>query len=753
MRFEKTQKDTLSSDTTRGIKRVTSSKHYLNGKGKVTHHPRGRGPMSFVGVDGEGMTVNGTHRYVLFGVGEHQIENENGLQWDEVFDFLYSHFKPGTAYVGFFLGYDFTQILKTLPEDRAWMLLTAEGRALRKRFDAGKGVKGRKPLSHLAPHPVECDGWQFDMLAMKRLRIRPKLCNCPLPTCKCKPKAPWMYINDVGGFFQSSFLTVINPKDWAEGTAVVTAEEYETIRIGKEKRSIATLDDDMRMYNRLENVVLSRVMTVLDKGLQEIGIGLSASKWFGPGQAAQSWLKNESVPNGKEINETASLEMIEAARMSYFGGWFEQFIHGIIPGESYEYDINSAYPSVIAKLPCLLHGEYSRGEGMPIVDDGDLCLVYAKVWSPNIGSGNEKRQYIGAMLHRDNDGGISRPMATEGWFWWDELKAAEKCKLIKALNNRGHQQVMRWVKYRPCDCPPPMAAITGLYQKRLEVGKKSPLGKAAKLVYNSSYGKFAQSVGEPVFGNPIYASRITSSCRTLILDAIASHPRGKADVAMVATDAVYFLSPHPSLPMSDKLGEWDYEPRHNLTLFKPGVYWDDKAREEIAAGKSPHFKARGFVAKDFVANIFRVDSEYRQWATKPPEKNQSYALSGRSHIGWPTVDFTPAFAMVTALQALRRNNWTSAGAVSDASTLTQDSSPHLKRTGFDIDEYDGRIIYRTRPHANIWYEDGVPQWEPSQPYVKRFGMEDPWSDEYKEQLGITEDGNIADILAWILKGE
>jgi len=752
MRFEKAPKNTPSLDTTRPIKRVTSANHYVNGRGKVTHHPRGRQAIKFVGVDGEGMTVDGEHRYVLFGVGEKQIENPNGLQWWEVFDFLYQLYEPDTAYVGFFLGYDFTQILKTLPEDRAWMLLTAEGRALRKRYDAGKGVKGRKPLSHLAPHPVEYGGWQFDMLAMKRLRIRPKLCNCAVPSCKCKPKAPWMYINDVGGFFQSSFLTVINPKDWAEGTAIVTPEEFATIQEGKEKRSIATLDDDMRKYNRLENIVLSRVMTVLDTGLQSIGIELPPSKWFGPGQAAQAWLKNESVPTGKEINEAASLEMIEAARMSYFGGWFEQMLHGIIPGDSHEYDINSAYPSVIAKLPCLLHGEYSRGEGIPIVDDGDLCLVYANVWSPNVSSGREKRQYIGAMLHRDSDGGISRPMATEGWYWWDELKAAERCKLIKALDNKGYQQVQRWVKYRPCSCKPPMAGIEGLYQKRLEVGKTSPLGKAAKLVYNSTYGKFAQSVGEPVFGNPIYASRITAMCRTMILDAIATHPNGKAAVAMVATDAVYFLTPHPTLPISSQLGEWDYQAKHDLTLFKPGVYWDDKARKAIANGESPHFKARGFVAKDFIANISRIDAEYQRWTLHPPGRNPGYPLSRKSHIGWPTVDFTPAFAMVTALQALRRNDWSLAGTVSDASTLTQDSSPHLKRTGFDRDTHSGRIIYRTRPHSNIWYDDG-PHWEPSQPYVKRFGMDDPWSDEYKEQLGVTEDGNIADILAWILKGE
>jgi len=344
-------------------------------------------------------------------------------------------------------------------------------------------------------------------------------------------------------------------------------------------------------------------------------------------------------------------------------------------------------------------------------------------------------------------------MGTEGWFWWDELQAAQASKLIKRLDNAGRQQVMRWVKYEPCDCPPPMAGVQGLYQKRLDVGKTSPLGKAAKLVYNSKYGKFAQSVGDPIFGNPVYASRITSGCRTMILNAIATHPKGKANVAMVATDAVYFLDPHPALPLSERLGEWDHIVRHNLTLFKPGVYWDDKAREAIANGESPHFKARGFKASDFVANISRVDTEYRQWDISLPKPNGFGIFPDGA---WPKVDFTPSFTMVTALQALRRNNWESAGAVAtDPMPLVQNSNPYMKRAGLLRENYQGRTIYRSEPHYGMWMNSdiGTLDWTPSVPYTKRFGMDDPWSDEYKEQQGVTPDGSIVDILAWVLMGE
>jgi hypothetical protein len=602
-----------------------------------SHHPkRTETPVRFVGVDGEGMTVNGEHRYVLFGVGSQQIENPDGLRWREVFEFLYQQRQPHTAHVGFFLGYDFTQIFKTLPEERARMLLTSEGKALRKHRIPGK-----------VPHPVECADWQFDVLGMKRLRIRPKGCQCPVASCKCEHE-PWLYVCDVGSYFQASFLTVVDPKNWSYGQAIVSDDEFEILQEGKIRRSTAVLDGEMRKYNVLENEVLARVMGTLDTGLHQIGIHLSPSKWFGPGQAAQAWLKNEKVPTGEQIRSTVPVWFLEAARASYYGGWFELFMHGIVPGTSHEYDINSAYPSVIAQLPCLLHGKYSYGEGLPPREaDNGLCLVYAKVWSPGMPD-RLRTQHIGAMLHRDHSGRILRPLATEGWFWWSELRSAYDAGLVRWFNH-GRQQALRWVMYEPCDCPPPMANVAKLYLERLRVGKKTPLGKAAKVVYNSDYGKFAQSIGDPVFGNAVYASRITSECRRMILDAIASHPDGMSGVAMVATDAVYFLSPHPRLVLSENMGEWDYTSRENLTLFKPGVYWDDDTRRRIFEGKSPHFKARGFKASDFVRQISQVDRVFEEWEENPGE--------------WPSVEFEPTFAMVTALQALRRNDWTLAGVV------------------------------------------------------------------------------------------
>jgi len=250
------------------------------------------------------------------------------------------------------------------------------------------------------------------------------------------------------------------------------------------------------------------------------------------------------------------------------GSWFEQFAHGHV-GDAEEYDINSAYPHVIARLPCLLHGQWTDGSDNPPTG---LTMVHAHV----VGSD----PYIGAMPHRLSTGRILRPHITSGWYWLDELQASVRAGLIDTW------EVDKWIHYEPCDCPPPVRALLDLYKRRLEVGKNTPEGIAMKLIYNSMYGKFAQSIGSPKYANPVYASLITSGCRTMILDAIATHPLRSSGVLMIATDGVYFTRPHPTLEIDpEKLGAWDHATKRNLTNFQPGLYWDEKARAAIQAAE------------------------------------------------------------------------------------------------------------------------------------------------------------------------
>lgn len=699
----------------------------------------------FVGIDGEGAGSGKDHRYVLLGCGDEYIENMEGLDWKTCFQFLYNCFqeRPHAAFVGFFLGYDFTQILKTLPEERARMLLTEAGVNARKRRNSGKNTK---------PFPVRHSGWEFDMLPGRRLQIRPQVCNCyEIRGRECNhTQRKWMYVCDSGPFWQTSLLNAINPKDWK--FPVVSDAEYAIIVEGKSKRQM-TIEEYVRdrerviRYNALENDILVRIMNELRNGFKAIGVNLSKAQWFGPGQAAAAWFKKEGVPRRETIETNVPAWYLESARKSYFGGWFEIFSHGIVPGVSYEYDINSAYPHIIAELPCLLHGRYAYGDGRPpskYIGPGgkrQYTIVRARV------SGNDPN--IGSLLNRTIEGRIRRPRVTEGWYWLHEIEAAKNAGLVADI------QFKEWCNYSPCDCPAPGRGLRDLYLHRLRVGKESTLGKSAKLVYNSGYGKFAQSAGSSPYGNWVYASLITAGCRTEILNAISSHPSKSESVLMVATDAVFFDSPHNGLPVSKVLGEWDYKERHNLCLFKPGVYWDDSARKSIRDGNSIGFKARGVNARDFARHIGAIDLKFLSALDPVPGFReilfQGPTITAYGERPWPFIEFPVGFTMISAKTALNRGDWSGAGETQLNLIVRQDSSPMDKRKT-DPDSLYDPVKNRLRSQVLILPENEVI----STPYQKRYGLEDPFGLDTQESMGINMDGTTGSLMqafARILSGK
>jgi len=638
---------------------------------------------TFIGVDGEGVTrEDGTHDYVLLSVGNESLYREDGahLHWREIFPFLYEQYQNNThaAFVGFFLGYDFTQWFRSLPESRARSLLSKAGIAERARKRSGGNPK---------PFPVYVGDWEWeiDILGTKRFKLRPGT-GFPPNTPGIKNGNSWMSICDTGSFFQMSFLNLIS----GERGKLLSDTEYAVIEKGKAKRASAKFGLDMIRYNILENDVLSRIMEQLNDGFKAIGITLQKEQWFGPGQAAQAWMKKINAPTGEDVRDRVPESARIAARKSYFGGWFEIFAHGIIPGTSYEYDINSAYPYMIAQLPCLLHGKWTKGEKTAVRNNGkSLRLLH--------GTAHGSNKFVGALPHRTPKGRVLRPQKTSGWYWEHEVNAAMSAGMVDAFD------IDEYVDYEPCKCEPPFAEIANLYLERLKVEKNSPHGKAYKLIYNSAYGKMAQSVGNPTYANPIYASLITAGCRTMILSAIATHPTGLHDLLMVATDGVYFRTPHPSLPLNDEtLGMWDSKEKENLTLFMPGIYWDDKARQAIKDEGNPKLKSRGISAVDLARCIELLDDQFTGLSTFAPE--------------WPSIELPVQFNMTTAVQALARGKWETCGKIVTNGSRTIDSNPFTKRAHSVLHWSADEKIYR----SYCWSQQDPIE---STPYDKLFGDE------------------------------
>ena len=712
------------------------------------------GPPEFIGVDSEGVTTPYDHRAVLLGIGSDQYENPKGLHWSEVFTWFYEHFRghPRASYVGFYLGYDYNQWYRTLPERTAWELLTIPGRA------------GRRPQykGNPAAIPVRAEGWEFDMMGFKRLAVRPQVCTCrnPVSRVECEHvQNPWAYLCDAGAFFQMSFMKVIDPKNWVingvltdwpctepvEGYA--GDDLYAKILEGKERRAVAVLDEDMKFYNRAENIILGRVMGSLARGFTDIDINLRRNQWYGPGAAAAHWLRSKHAPKRVDLEKNVPEYWLGLCKGSYYGGWFEIFSHGIIPGVSWNYDINNAYPYAIKNLPCMAHdGKYGRRkDGKPRKKDGRYILCNATVQGAN--------NRIGPLPHRRRNGNILRPKITRGWYWLDEIEAAQRANLVDTIT------IHEWAWFDPCQCSKPFDDIQLMYDKRLAVGKNTSQGKAIKLTNNSDYGKFAQNVGSAPYGNWFYASRITASCRIQIMDAIATHDGGPDSVLMVATDGICFDSPHTQLPISKALGEWEETQYTELTLFKPGVYWHRKGKDAVLDAKTrgvpkgkpadEHGPATGLMAC-----IETADQQFRSWQERGhfpgelvdgPQGVIRETLKVRTIYGWPYLDVPVSFRMTSCAQALNMGKWNVAGEVENNFYLRQDCDPHEKRYGQEWNEGKSRLDSFVHPRTESIHTTPYGAAEYPEPTDWGYGLDGPVINDVAEILGTMRD---PDLLEW-----
>jgi hypothetical protein len=160
-----------------------------------------------------------------------------------------------------------------------------------------------------------------------------------------------------------------------------------------------------------------------------------------------------------------------------------------------------------------------------------------------------------------------------------------------------------WRYVTHCQCKP-FDWIEGLYNARIALGKDAA-GYPIKLGLNSLYGKLAQRIGNPKYGNFIYAGLITAHTRAALNDAIALAPD---DVVMIATDAVVSRSVLP-LDYGKGLGQWGSKSFDSLFVVQPGLYWDGHR-----AGDKR--KTRGTSVSIFARHMHRFEKAWRRWCER-----------------------------------------------------------------------------------------------------------------------------------------
>lgn len=523
----------------------------------------------FMGVDGEGCghDRHGRQHYMLLRAGPYECFTGKPLNTFDCLDFILS--LPDThILVGFSFGYDVTQILRDLPAERLARIFA----------DKQHGTEGRSRYTYWNRYAIE-------YLPRNYLRVSRLLRNEEGNWYRDTESTRTIW--EVFGNFQTSFLKTLQAYD-------IGKRFWDDIDLNKRKRSkFARITKGIRRYCELECLLLAALMEKFRN--QAHAAGIHPNQWAGAGKLAAYLHRANQTITQKELLDKLNPGLLALASGAYYGGRFEITRIGDIPACT-EADINSAYPDAMRSLPCLKHGTWQRVTSLWLRNAPADALYVADV---------KFRHPEGMPLHglpvRSKEGFLYWPREGQGFYWSPEIRSAER------LGARI-EPLYGWRYIPHCQCQP-FAWVDALYQERLRCEKINPgSGQPIKLGINSLYGKLAQRIGSPTYGNFIWAGLITALTRAKLNDAIALDPEA---IVMIATDAVVSLRPL-ALSYGKGLGQWDRKDHARLFVVQPGLYWSGRRRGDKR-------KTRGTSLSMFARHMHRFEKAWRTWCATRPE--------------------------------------------------------------------------------------------------------------------------------------
>lgn len=486
--------------------------------------------LPFVAWDGEGYTDDdGEHHYMLFGNSTGHKVMGDSLTWKECFPLLLEN-REGINVI-FGGDYDIIMMIKSMP----WKI--------RERLLDGQWTR--------------YGGYRMRWFRRKFFRL-----SEVTPIDGKYRRSTTLY--DVHSFFQCSFVNAC--KEYLGDD-----ETLQAMHQMKLKRDSFTLDDttvDAYWLSELDYLV--RLCNTLRDLLAAVNI--KPRGWYGPGAVASALMSQHKMQ--RFYQNPIPDDIIDIAEKAYYGGRFEQFKVGKLD-QVYEYDIRSAYPNVINRLPdfgaalwcsnTYMDSEYPER----IFDFGLYCVSWDIDRPP---------YEIGPLPWRDRSGRIFYPLkGYRSWYWGIEIKQCITRTFPKESFQIHESRIPTWEN----DVTRiPFRWVEAMYDDRARMkADGNPAQKALKLGLNSLYGKLAQSAGtrktengyvKPKWHNVLWAGYITAFTRGMIYNAARA---SRATVVAIETDAIFTTKPLPDIDIGTRLGQWEQTDIERILYVHSGIYY------------------------------------------------------------------------------------------------------------------------------------------------------------------------------------
>lgn len=583
----------------------------------------------FVGVDGEGAGDGMDHIYWLLRVGDKALYHDDGslLKTNECLAWLANlgeqNLNDFCIPVAYFFDYDVSMMLRYLPEKNLRELFWQEKTCLISRCKHLRTMHW-KGYGSCADTTCTCKKYQAGgqtTIFLDRERPTPESHSALQVQVRHRQfkvrwykgyniKGGWFTITDVADFFQTSFLKTL------EKWQVATEEEFERIRVNKDRRAYFTYgyDEETFDYNWLECKLLAKLMEEFRGVCFESG--LHPDMWTGPGRLAECVFQMEDVPTRDELDLPDIVNVL--SDYAYYGGRTEGIQFGEID-KILSLDIASAYPAAYRQLPCLRkgHGKWVQTTLEEVRRDNlEHTLVTGKFHVEDyMGKMHPK---ICGLPMRDTRGEICFPTNAYGSWWYPEVRETLKLYDQEGYKYKIEGEVVCFSWKQSCN-DLPGGFTDRWYRKRLALGK-STRGIPTKLCLNSLYGKAAQRVGSPKWANAVWAGLLTAYTRARLLEATSA--LGPSNIISFQTDGI-FLRDTPSVRealtkldvwqgdrASPDLGTWELEEYDSIFLIQSGVYslsrLDEEGQEKITN------KTRGMRDYEFEAALPEIREQWKK---------------------------------------------------------------------------------------------------------------------------------------------
>ncbi len=465
--------------------------------------------------------------------------------------------------------------------------------------EAAKQIMRGKEYDDMGVMVGKSEGWFFPLPNMGSVRIyyikskKLEIVYTTIPNRCKKPRNYKFLFYDIAQFYGYRSLNS-QAKEWLGEEKEDYADWVDRVKsVQKGDMSYADLMEfldkhvsKVGLYCQRDAYLTVELAKIMQKAFIEVGIPFNNP--LSQASIAGSYLRSkQNYPFPPEKLKTKLINKAhEMAEAAFRGGMFESLQRGLYDQPVYDYDINSAYPYEMSKLPHWGNGVFKAVE--EVNDDNEYGWYLCEFDCPYIPFADNFNSYtldlsynkdmsedfIKIVFRQEEDGNddeiaipvpdeitkkkVSNPRILYPEGLRRQVITKTEYDFMKRNNFKCKAEIgVEWYQTKNTK-ESPFAWIPEMYNKRQEiksVDENDMRQYSIKITLNSTYGKTAQT--RPVTGdltNFFYASYITAGTRVRLAEIMHKYNK---DVIYAATDGICLTREVPELELGSSLGTWE----------------------------------------------------------------------------------------------------------------------------------------------------------------------------------------------------